>query len=138
MPEETNEDLYEWAAENLDQIIEDVQTILHNNPNRFVSLKEIAEELNWPFERYKELEWICFFATCGLEYDQNYEQFEYKHEKEITDEDRFWYKDIIREYEKIRTKARDLVLREFRGPRQRKELEEQDKRMEEVIEYECP
>jgi hypothetical protein len=133
MPEEMNlEDLYEWAAENLDKIIEDVQTILHNNPNGFVSIREIGKKLNWPFEGYKELDWICLIATCGLEYDQNYEQLEYKYKKEFTDEDKF--SDIfIRKREEIRREARDDVLREFKGPRQRRELEEGDRRMEETI-----
>ena len=142
MPEEMNlEDLYEWAAENLDEITEDVQTILHDNPNRFVSVREIAGKLgeiagkpHWPFKGYEELEWVCFIAVCSREYDHDSEWLEYKYKGEITDEDRPGY---IQEYEekleKFCRKARDEVLREFKMPRQRRELEEQDKRMEEVL-----
>ena len=129
------EELYEWAAENFDKIIEDVQTILHNNPNRFVSVREIAGKLgeiagkpHWPFKGYVELQCICVVAVCSREYDLDSEWLEYKYKGEITDEDRPWYID-----EKICRKTRDEVLSACKKPRQRRKLEEGDKRMEETI-----
>ena len=123
------EELYEWAAENFDKIIENVQTILHNNPNRFVSIREIAGKLHWPFKGYVELQCMCVVAVCSREYDLDSEWLEYKYKGEITDEDRPWYKFD----EKICRKARDEVLSACKKPRQRRKLEEGYNQLEETM-----
>jgi hypothetical protein len=146
------EELYEWVAENFDKIIEDVQTILHNNPNRFVSVREIAENLeeiagkpHWPFKGYVELECICFVVTCNIkeydfDFDSEYSGFKYK--GKIADEytpksiSRTLSKRYLEESRRIKKycrETRDEILNECKKPRQRRKLEEGDNQAERTM-----
>jgi len=137
MSERSLEDLYEWAGENLNEIVERIQATLRSNPDKFLSIKELAAVLNWPLTGYTELKLICFIATCDQTFESNHELLQYKYNprEELRDEtDSFWNRDTNRKYEELRDDARKFALQFFRGPRERRRLEEQDQRLRAALE----
>jgi protein-arginine kinase activator protein McsA len=135
MPEEVSlekEKLYEWAADNLDKIVEDIQTILRNKPNQFVSINEIAEALKWRFEGFKELSEICLLSTCSIEYEHDFERYKFRKEVRIKDADKYKY--FKTEFDRIRRELRELILREFREPRRIRKHEEQERQLQSLNE----
>lgn len=131
MPEEMSlemERLYERAADNFDRIINDIQTVLRNNSNRFVSIREIAERLNWPSEGYNELKVICLVATCSSEYERDREELEYKYnpDREVG-ERRMEYE---RNLDRICRELRELIIMKLRQPSRRRRHEEQDRQLQ--------
>ena len=132
---ESLDDLQVWAAdgENMCTFLDDVLDILHSNPNKFVTIKEIAKKRNWQFKEYAG--WVlllCFpinnLPEIEMREDEDYAMWAFKYDPNTHPTDRdidFWCE--------IYGESIDKVIDDFKEIKRETDLKKSDELLEETL-----